>query len=273
MKYFILFSSIFCITLLIQNQSPFTLTNMNSDQLNSAEFDLISHRGAAGLAPENTMSSLDSAIFHNASFIEIDVQRTKDNVLVVMHDRSLDRTTNGKGKIVEKEWDEIKGLDAGSHFSTKFAGEKIPTLANLLERIKTSNAKLIIEVKKPEIYPGIGKDILAVIKETNTFEQTMIISFDIDFILKLRDTYPNVKLGCLYIFPPKPNAKELSKVSHISIHWASSIFFKNRVRKIQTKGVRVWAWTVNSVKRFKKLQRKGFDGVTTDYPNILIKDL
>ena len=267
MKYSCLLASFLVILFLFDEFNPDS-PNMKLSINNSDDFTFISHRGAAGLAPENTLSSIDSAIFYKAPYIEIDVQRTKDNALILMHDRSLNRTTNGKGKIVKKNWAEIKDLDAGSHFSDDFAGERVPTLSQALERIKKSNTTLVIEVKKPGIYPGIGAEIIDVIKQTQTMEQAIIISFDIDFILKLRALDSSVKLGCLYVFPPRSSAKELSKVSHISVNWRSNMFCKHRVKKIQNKGIKVWAWTVNSVKKIKKLRKTGFDGVTTDYPDL-----
>ena len=110
---------------------------------------MISHRGAAGLAPENTLASIREAIGQGAQFIEVDVQRSADGVLVLMHDRTVNRTTDGRGTIRELTWDEISELDAGSSFSPEFTGEPVPSLDSVLGLIRKSPVNLVLEAKNP----------------------------------------------------------------------------------------------------------------------------
>ena len=106
----------------------------------------MAHRGASGLAPENTISALELAIQYGAEYAEIDVHLTRDEVVVLLHDESLNRTTNGSGKIWKYDWEYIIKLDAGSWFHSKFASERIPSLSEVINRIR-NRLKLNIEIK------------------------------------------------------------------------------------------------------------------------------
>jgi glycerophosphoryl diester phosphodiesterase len=108
---------------------------------------IIGHRGAAGLAPENTLASIEKALSLGVDRIEIDIHQTKDNVLVVIHDETLERTTNGKGKIKDLTYREILKYSAGAKFSPACENEKVPTLAEVLDLID-GKSQLLIELKK-----------------------------------------------------------------------------------------------------------------------------
>ena len=114
----------------------------------------IAHRGASGYAPENTLAAFDKAVEMQADYIEIDVQLSKDDLPVVIHDDTLDRTTNGTGNISAYTLQELKSLDAGSWFDKKYAGEKIPSLNEVLE-MYGEKINILIELKSPELYPGV----------------------------------------------------------------------------------------------------------------------
>src|SRR5699024_1122413 len=111
-------------------------------------------RGASGYAPENTIAAFDKAVEMKADYFELDVQRSKDGQLVLIHDTTVDRTTNGTGAVKDLTLKELKSLDAGSWFDEKYAGEKIPTLGETLDRHR-GKIKILIELKSPSLYPGI----------------------------------------------------------------------------------------------------------------------
>lgn len=109
--------------------------------------EMVVHRGANALAPENTIASADSALAHGAKWIEVDVRKSKDGVLFNLHDETLDRTTNGKGKLSSMKSEDVRKLDAGSWFSPKFAGTPIPTIAEMLDHLQ-GKAKVFFDVKR-----------------------------------------------------------------------------------------------------------------------------
>ncbi|PTF37208.1 glycerophosphodiester phosphodiesterase, partial [Staphylococcus cohnii] len=116
----------------------------------------IAHRGASRTTPEHTFVAYDKAIELDADYIEVDLQMTKDNKLIAMHDSKVDRTTDGTGFVKDKNISQIKKLDAGSWFKKKYKNEKVPELADILKKYyKKSN--FYIETKNPEIYPGMDK--------------------------------------------------------------------------------------------------------------------
>ncbi len=121
---------------------------------------VVAHRGASGIAPENTLPAIDKALLAGADFIEIDVQLTRDRQVVLMHDETVDRTTNGKGKIGEMTADQVAGLDAGSWFGAEFTGTKVPLLEEVVAHIG-GRTGLLIEIKKKKGFnEGIEEEVI-----------------------------------------------------------------------------------------------------------------
>ena len=232
-------------------------SNMSSNNI-----QIISHRGAGGLEVENSKAAVNRAIKFESDYIEVDIHMTKDSHLVVIHDESIDRTTNGKGKIKDYTLSELKNYRL---VNTELANAAIPTLQSVYDLCRGSNSKLVVEVKKPKKYPGILNELLMFIEKNNAFNEVVIISFDTDFISKIKKKSHGLVAGNLYVFPPK----ELPAVDIISINYYSTKLFKKRIKRFQNKGCVMWVWTVNSKSKIDKLIHLGVDGVTTDFPNIL----
>lgn len=167
---------------------------------------IIGHRGAAALAPENTLSSFKAAFEVGAEVVEMDVQRTKDGHLVIMHDDTVDRTTNGHGSIKDLTLEEIKKLDAGAWFSDKFKGEKVPTFEEVVSWAK-GKVKLDIEIKKSLQYPGIEKEIIEILKKNDFEKNVLITSFDRTCIQNVNNLSPSIETGVL--LHPDPLVKAL----------------------------------------------------------------
>jgi len=148
---------VLCIYLLLM-LSPVLYSGENNLKDTSLEKTTITgHRGAAGLAPENTLSSVKKALELKVDRIEVDVRQTKDKVVVCMHDKTIGRTTSGDGDVSEFTFSELKKYDAGIGFSEKFRKEKVPNLDDVFELID-GKASLVIEIKDgDELYPGIEK--------------------------------------------------------------------------------------------------------------------
>lgn len=177
--------------------------------LTGEKFTTIAHRGASGYAPEHTFFSYDKS--HNAigaSYIEIDLQMTKDGHLVAMHDETLDRTTNGTGRVDQYTLKELKQLDAGSKFNSQnpqyansnYKGAKIPTLDEILERYGTS-ANYYIETKSPDVYPGMEEKLLDSLNKHHMLNKqslnnghVLVQSFSQESLLKMQKLNSNVPL-------------------------------------------------------------------------------
>jgi len=167
---------------------------------------IIAHRGSSKLAPENTMASFKEAFNHGATAIELDVHRTKDGHLVIMHDDTIDRTTDGHGNVRDFTLRELKEFDAGSWFGPQFKGEKIPTLEEVLTWAK-GKVKVDIEVKSSLQYPGIEKDILELVEEKGFKDDVFITSFDKSVSEHIEEMAPEIKTGLL--ISPDPLVKAL----------------------------------------------------------------
>jgi len=250
-----------------------------SKQINYDSYKVIGHRGAAGLAPENTRSSIKSALEYNPNRIEIDVQQTLDSVIVLMHDTTLDRTSNGSGFIKNKTFSEISLLDVGSWFSDNFKNEKIPTLENALDLIN-GKCQLIIEIKKgDEYYPNIEKNILDIIKRKGAENWVIIHSFDYNILERVHKLNPNISLQKLffgnfkftsYIFSNKIENIDIDNYPYIK-EYSLNYYFANRkiIDFLKSNGKKVNVWTVNDSTKANELISIGVDGIITDNPNLM----
>ena len=228
---------------------------------------VISHRGAAGLAPENTLAALREAINQGAGLIEIDVHRTADGVLVLMHDETVDRTTEGAGAVRELTWDEINKLDAGSHFSPEFAGESVPSLDSALELIAEWPVTLVLEVKNPHLYPGIEQQILETMRRFDASDRVIVMSFDHGWLerFKKSELASDITIGLISWLPC--NMAQIPSTRMVSVYWPSVLLPPTSVRRIHNQGYQVWVWTVNHTRLMRLLMWLGVDGIVTDRPD------
>lgn len=170
--------------------------NIRSSKTQNIFHGVIAHRGSREKAPENTMAAFEKALEDGADAIELDVQLSKDGEYVVIHDSTLDRTTNGKGKVSDYTLAELKELDAGSWFGPEFAGEKIPTLRESLTWAK-GKINIDVEVKKTQATEQSSSGLMSVIEETGMKNQVAITSFDRDFVEETEASYPEIQTGVL----------------------------------------------------------------------------
>ena len=227
---------------------------------------MISHRGARALAPENTLAGVSEAIDRGAVFIEVDVQRTADGVLVMIHDNTVDRTSDGIGKVGELTYGEIGRLDAGSHFSTEFAGEPIPTLDAILELVAAKQVTLVLEAKSPELYPGIEQQIAQALQRFEVQDRVIVISFDHEWLERFHEAAPQVRLGELWVWMGR--SKSLPMTGLVDVYWPSVIVDPTLVKRAHAQGYEVVVWTVNDTWVMKLLLWLGVDGITTDRPDL-----
>ena len=153
---------------------------------------VIGHRGVPGEAPENTLSGFELAIRHGADLIEIDLHLSADEQLVVIHDDRVDRTTNGKGRVGDLSYSELRALDAGSWMGPQFRGERIPTLSDVLE-LSADEAGVVIDLKQgSERYEGIELLLARAIEAAQRLEDVIVISRDSAAIGSIRAMYPDI---------------------------------------------------------------------------------
>jgi glycerophosphoryl diester phosphodiesterase len=233
----------------------------------------IAHRGAAGHCPENTLISFKKAVELGADLIEIDVQLSSDGKIIVIHDDTMERTTNGKGKVKECHSKAMRKLDAGSWFHQDFTGESIPFLEEVLEKV-LPDAGVLIEIKNPSLYPGIEQRLADELKKwlhhTGKTNAIMVQSFDIGCIKRFHTLLPSIPAGILFKYVPFGiSGKKLRELSSFAdfINIKRSMMSLKLAAKIRAYGMKVFTWTVNDPEEIEKFVIMNIDGITTDYPD------
>ncbi len=220
---------------------------------------IIGHRGACGFAPENTVKSFKKAIDLGLLMTECDVRLCKSGDLVVIHDDTVDRTTNGTGLVADKTWDELRKLDAGE-------GEHIPNLTEVLN-FMDHQIKLDIELKEP----GTAKPVAAVINQFVDekdwqYSDFFVTSFNHEELQIFNKLCPDVPIGALFSELPT----DLESIIHIMnpnvIIVSQKYITPEFVAKVHALGKRIFVYTVNDQKRLEEVKHMGVDGIFTDYP-------
>src|SRR3979411_561793 len=158
---------------------------------------MIAHRGASGYAPENTMAAFRKAVAMGVKFIETDLQLSRDSRFVAMHDETLERTTDGQGRVHDLSLAQLRKLDAGSWFGSEFAGERIPTLEEILEFSKKNDVVFYLEIKPAGSWGG-EHALIGALRESGEIPRTVVISFDPSIVMSLRKIEPTLMTGLLY---------------------------------------------------------------------------
>ena len=216
----------------------------------------VGHRGARAYEPENTLRSFKKALEIGVNAIELDVRRTKDNQLVVIHDADVKRTTNGKGVVSELTLDEIK------EFSTA-EGEKIPTLEEALNFLD-SKVKILIELKEE----GVEEQVLAAIREKGLQRKIIIVSFHEEALRKIREAEKEVETGLIYVKHKNPLKTALELKANYLLPLYRFTHTAN-VQKAHENGLKVIVWTINNPEEVAEYMKKGVDGIASDKPDIL----
>ncbi|HAS6385629.1 TPA: glycerophosphoryl diester phosphodiesterase [Vibrio vulnificus] len=231
---------------------------------------IVGHRGVAGSYPENTRVSVQAAIDLGLSWVEIDVQPTKDNVLVVCHDHTIDRCSNGKGRVDAYSLKELQAFDFGGWFDEAFAGEPIMTLESLLNLAAEYDLGLNIEVKVDnhdvaEVALNL-KNLLD--KSPLTADKILLSSFSHDIILQLHQDCPGYKLGVLSERLSQRDRQVLKEVNAFSCNLNYRWITEKHIRDLKTGGYQIWCYTVNQADKFRYLDK--VDAIFSDYPERFI---
>lgn len=224
----------------------------------------IAHRGASGDFPENTLCAFDAAIRAGAAMCELDVQRTADGVIVVIHDDLLDRTTDGDGKVAAVSYAELRRLDAGRWRGQRFAGERVPMLAEVLE-LARGRCALNVELKAE----GIAGPVCSLIRERRAAEFTLISSFDWPAIAEARRIAPEIASALLTSRAPARALETASAMGVAALNPRHDLVDQELCLKARRRGLEVYAWTVDEPAEMARLVDAGISGIMTNYPERL----
>jgi len=234
----------------------------------------IAHRGASAVAPPNTLAAFRRAAELGADGIELDVHLSADGVPVVIHDATVDRTTDGTGRVADLPLSALKELDAGSWFDLAFAGERIPTLGEVFEEVGRT---LLINVElkvAPGEDQGLEAAVVALVERHGLQERVLLSSFNPMALRRVRRLAPGIPLGLLY------EAATLSRLARLvawamrglrpeAIHPHWRLIRPSTVRRAHARGRRVVAWTVDEPSGMQRLVGWGVDGIITNHPDRL----
>lgn len=221
------------------------------------------HRGACGHEPENTLRSVRKALELGADGVEIDVWLA-DGRLMVIHDRKLDRTTNGKGYVDRKTFDHLRSLDAGK-------GEKIPTLDEVLDSVGR-RAVVNIELKGPRTAAPVAERIADhVSHHGRVCDDFLVSSFDHDQLRELRKLKPWIPVGMLLKSVPRTLAAGAEQLGARSVHLRQDKVTPALIADAHQRGLKVFTYTVNDPADIARMRKLGVDGVFSDFPDRVFK--
>lgn len=232
----------------------------------------IAHRGASAVAPPNTLAAFRRAADLGADGVELDVHLCADGVPVVIHDFTVDATTDGSGRVGDMPLAALRELDAGSRFDPAFAGERIPTLEEVFAEV---GGRLLINVELKSMpgsdYPGLEAAVAALIRRHGLAERVLVSSFNPFALRRFRREMPAVPLGFLYETAPLSRAARLVaaliRLQPQAVHPWWGVITPQTVRQAHARGRRVVAWTVDDPAAMARLVKWGVDAIITNYPD------
>ena len=219
---------------------------------------IMGHRGAAALEPENTMRSIERAVEIGVDAVEIDVRLSKDRELVVIHDSTVDRTTNGSGPVSGYSLDDLKKLDAGE-------GETIPTLQEVMELIG-HKVKLVIELKEEET----ERMVVELIKRNNLDDNVYVISFWHELVKTVKVIESCIKTGVLLVGCPVDTCVA-SQASADALVMKYNFVNRHFVEMVHKDGLQVFVWNIDDRHLLKPYVDMGVDGIGSNDPRVLVE--
>jgi glycerophosphoryl diester phosphodiesterase len=232
-------------------------------------FTIFAHRGSSNHAPENTISAFNLAIQHDAHAIELDVMLSADNRVVVIHDHTVDRTTDGSGQVRKMKLDDLQALDAGSYFNVQFKGEKIPTLEEVFSSI---GRKIYINIEIKNLntpFDPLPQITAELVKEYHLEDEVLFSSFNPFALIKIRSYLPesdtallvgNGSFGAIM-------QRALSRIiPHTALHPNLTMTNPRLVKKVHRRGQRIHVYTIDDTNTMEKLYEMGVDGIFTNDP-------
>jgi glycerophosphoryl diester phosphodiesterase len=234
---------------------------------------LIGHRGACAYAPENTLESIETAAEMGVKWVELDVKLTRDQVPIIFHDDTLDRTTNGSGPVAQTDWEDIKQLEAGSWFADSFAGIKIPTLEEAVDVLSKHGMGMNLEIKP---CPGREKETAEVALDAlsrmwDDHDNLLISSFSHVSLETAKEIANDWNRGLLLWHDDMPpDWKALCDyLDTVAVNISDQLATREFVEEILDFEKALFVYTINDPQRARQLQQWGVDGVFTDVPDVV----
>ena len=216
------------------------------------------HRGGAGLWPENTLRGLEGAMGLGVDFVECDVRRSQDGRLVLMHDETVDRTTDGMGEVAGLDWETLRGLDAG-------AGAPVPLLQEALAFLR-GRCHFLCELKGGDVID----EAMAMVEEAEMIDSVTFLSFELTHLESVRARSSQAQVSWLV---PRPTYESIRASQLLGTQWLDADYRRvdaDLVRQAGAAGLKLRAWVPNDSESFGRLERLGVDAITTDRPDLLL---
>lgn len=229
---------------------------------------IFAHRGFSGEYPENTMLAFKKAWEVGCDGIELDVQLTKDDVIVIMHDETIDRTTNGSGNLRDYTYEQLCGFNCSGKFDKKYGFQKIPTLQEYLEWVKDTELLTNIELKNSVYYyENLEEKVIDMVRQYHMEDRILFSTFNLVSAVKCKKLIPEIPVGFL-METRMDNIACLARGNDVEFyHPGMEVLTKEEIKNCHDKGIGVNVWTVNKKKHMKQMAEWEVDGIFTNYPN------
>ncbi|HEV8340522.1 MAG TPA: glycerophosphodiester phosphodiesterase family protein [bacterium] len=229
---------------------------------------IVAHRGASRAAPENTLAAFRTAVDLGADGVEFDVQRTADGALVVFHDATLERTTNGRGPLRETRLADLKALDAGGWFSASSAGERIPTLEETIA-VLPAPVRVFVELKQGPVFDeGIVAALADGLRHADVTGRCEVSSFDHPSLKRFTAASPDVPTGILFSARLIDPVAAATLAGAAALHPEWDLIAPDLVPLAHSHGLAVVGWTVNAADQMERLAAMEVDAIITDLPDL-----
>jgi len=232
----------------------------------------LGHRGAPEIAPENTIPSFAAALEAGADGVELDVRLSRDGAVVVMHNRTVNKTTDGKGPVSKKTLAELKALDAGVKFSPAYAGTPVPTLEEAIAALP-KHAFINIETKSGALAGYLlEQKVAALVSGYDLYRMVIVSSFNPFSLARLKQIDGRIPVGLLYLpFLRLDRRCLLNRFKPEALHPHYSMVNSKFMSRARARGYKVYAWTVDAAAKMMELLDLGVDGIITNRPDLLRK--
>ena len=264
----ILFTAGFCFA----EERPITI---EAFQRPNSRARVIAHRGFSGRGPENTLAAVREAIAIGADMAEVDVTVTADDQVVVIHDEDVQRTTDGRGLVIGFTLAELQQLDAGSWFSPQFAGERIPTLDEVLAEAE-GRILLNVEIKSEAVERGLAAKVAAAIRARGMVDQVIVSSFSPRALEEMRSAAPEIRTAVLYypkIHRGRDPVEIVNGLGASAFNIRGSRLTKKMLRRCREHEIPVGVYTIDKPKKMQRFLKKDVDAIFTNYPDRMLEIL
>jgi len=226
------------------------------------------HRGDSGNAPENTLAAFARALNLGVPWIELDVHPAADGTLMVIHDDTVDRTTDGSGAVGDLTVDELSRLDAGVGFSTIYTGERIPRFLDVLELVAPTQTRINVEIKRPPKGMDVARGVVDCLCAFGKQHEYTVSSFDMQTLLDVRKIDPRITLAPIGKMPDILTKAE--RHGFPWVHGEQSTVTREAIARAHEQGIRVNVWTVDDPERLPFWMDAGVDKICTNQPAFLL---